>query len=111
MENYNRFQLKCVLNSNFTNLIDVFFSSATNILFSFDYNDFTTNGLYYLQGAEPLKCANAPEQCTNCYVIVFGDNGRKHQIILAGNQQFAWYRNMVTDTTTWRGWKVIGSLL
>ena len=99
------------INSNFTNLIDVFFSSAQLIYYSFDYNNFTTNGLYYLNGSEPAKCTNGPEPCTNCYVIVFGESGRKHQIILSGNNDFAWYRNMITDTTTWKGWKLIGELL
>lgn len=97
------------LNSNFTNLIDVFFSSAQDIEYSFDYNTLTTNGLYYLYGSNPYNCTNAPaERCTNCYVIVFGENGRKHQIILAGNNTYAWYRNTVTDTTTWKDWKQIG---
>ena len=99
------------LNSNFTNLIDVFFSSAQLIYYSFDYNNFTTNGLYYLNGSEPAKCTNGPEPCTNCYVIVFGESGRKHQIILAGNNTYAWYRSMVTDTTNWYGWKQIGNII
>lgn len=82
---------------------------ATEIHYSFDYNEFTTNGLYYLVNANPLDCTNAPtEGCTNCYVIVFGPDRRKHQIILAGNNEYAWYRNYVTDGTSWHDWKQIG---
>lgn len=75
---------------------------------AFDYNDITTTGLYYLDGSDPALAKNRPGDCTNCYMLVFASRPtRVCQIILPGNDDRAWIRSTVTDSSEWRSWVVI----
>lgn len=75
---------------------------------AFDYNDFTTTGLYYLDGFDPALAKNRPGDCTNCYMLVFASRPtRVCQIILPGNDDRAWIRSTVTDSSEWRSWVTI----
>ena len=94
-------------NKNLSNMLKMFFSQAIWLFDGFDYNTLTTTGVYRLSGHGPNNCTNAPsEQCTNCYVIVHEVHGAScFQIILPGNNQYIWYRSLITGTTEWRAWK------
>lgn len=75
---------------------------------AFDYNDITTTGLYYLDGSDPALAKNRPGDCTNCYMLVFASRPtRVCQIILPGNDDRAWIRSTVTDSSEWRSWVAI----
>ena len=75
---------------------------------AFDYNDITTTGLYYLDGFDPALAKNRPADCTNCYMLVFAFMPtRVCQIILPGNDDRAWIRSTVTDSSEWRSWVAI----
>ena len=75
---------------------------------AFDYNDITTTGLYYLDGSDPALAKNRPGDCTNCYMLVFASRPtRVCQIILPGNNDRAWIRSTVTDSSEWRSWVAI----
>lgn len=82
---------------------------ATKLLnTAFDYNDITTTGLYYLDGSDPALAKNRPGDCTNCYMLVFASRPtRVCQIILPGNDDRAWIRSTVTDSSEWRSWVAI----
>jgi len=91
-----------------SNLFPLIISKAHYIETAFDYNSLTTPGVYQLEGAGPYSCTNGPsESCTNCYVFVFGNANRTKQLITPGNNEYAYYRSMVTDTSNWRSWKQI----
>lgn len=75
---------------------------------AFDYNELKTTGAYYLTGSEPALAKNRPADCTNCYILVFTFiPTRVCQIILPGNDDRAWIRSTVTDSSEWRSWVAI----
>ena len=74
---------------------------------TFNYNNYTTAGLYYLDGPYPISSVNGPymnfDNPTNSYFLVFGySNNRVTQIILPGNDPNIYWRSKVTDSDSWR---------
>ena len=71
-------------------------------------NELKTTGAYYLTGSDPALAKNRPADCTNCYMLVFAlIPTRVCQIILPGNDDRAWIRSTVTDSSEWRSWVTI----
>lgn len=72
-----------------------------------DLNTVIESGIYYLQNV--ATWGNAPNsKVTNCYLVVFEFSlNRCTQIILPGNDEFAYYRSKYTDNENWQKWKTI----
>lgn len=94
------------------NALDNILSKGAQPLGSaFDYNTIEP-GVYYLTGPSPMYADNKPpyDYPTNCYFIYYKekDADRGFQLILPGNNEYAYYRSKVTDSTNWREWKTLG---
>lgn len=72
-----------------------------------DLNIVIESGIYYLSNA--ATWGNLPNsEVTNCYLLVFSFNANRcTQIILPGNDEFAYYRSKYTDNKNWQKWKTI----
>lgn len=91
-----------------SNPLSILTRSAILLEQAFDYNELKTTGAYYLTGYDPALAKNRPADCTNCYMLVFAlIPTRVCQIILPGNDDRAWIRSTVTDSSEWRSWVAI----
>lgn len=91
-----------------SNPLSILTRSAILLEQAFDYNELKTTGAYYLTGSDPALAKNRPADCTNCYMLVFAlIPTRVCQIILPGNDDRAWIRSTVTDSSEWRSWVAI----
>lgn len=91
-----------------SNPLSILTRSAILLEQAFDYNELKTTGAYYLTGSDPALAKNRPADCTNCYMLVFTlIPTRVCQIILPGNDDRAWIRSTVTDSSEWRSWVAI----
>lgn len=91
-----------------SNPLSILTRSAILLEQAFDYNELKTTGAYYLTGSDPALAKNRPADCTNCYMLVFAlIPTRVCQIILPGNDDRAWIRSTVTDSSEWRSWVTI----
>lgn len=100
--------LLSALNELNSNPLSILTRSAILLEQAFDYNELKTTGAYYLTGSEPTLAKNRPADCTNCYMLVFAFMpNRVCQIILPGNDDRAWIRSTVTDSSEWRSWVAI----
>lgn len=96
------------LNELNSNPLSILTRSAILLEQAFDYNELKTTGAYYLTGSDPALAKNRPADCTNCYMLVFAlIPTRVCQIILPGNDDRAWIRSTVTDSSEWRSWVAI----
>lgn len=96
------------LNELNSNPLSILTRSAILLEQAFDYNELKTTGAYYLTGSDPALAKNRPADCTNCYMLVFAlIPTRVCQIILPGNDDRAWIRSTVTDSSEWRSWVTI----
>lgn len=96
------------LNELNSNPLSILTRSAILLEQAFDYNELKTTGAYYLTGSDPALAKNRPADCTNCYMLVFAlIPTRVCQIILPGNDDRAWIRSTVTDSSGWRSWVAI----
>ena len=96
------------LNELNSNPLSILTRSAILLEQAFDYNELKTTGAYYLTGSDPALAKNRPADCTNCYILVFAFiPTRVCQIILPGNDDRAWIRSTVTDSSEWRSWVAI----
>ena len=96
------------LNELYSNPLSILARSAILLEQAFDYTDLKTTGAYYLKGSDPALAKNRPADCTNCYMLVFAFSPtRVCQIILPGNDNRAWIRSTVTDSSEWRSWVAI----
>lgn len=96
------------LNELNSNPLSILTRSAILLEQAFDYNELKTTGAYYLTGYDPALAKNRPADCTNCYILVFAFiPTRVCQIILPGNDDRAWIRSTVTDSSEWRSWVAI----
>ncbi|MFR8799977.1 MAG: hypothetical protein ACLVGQ_13065 [Blautia massiliensis (ex Durand et al. 2017)] len=100
--------LPAALNELNSNPLSILTRSAILLEQAFDYNELKTTGAYYLTGSDPALAKNRPADCTNCYMLVFAlIPTRVCQIILPGNDDRAWIRSTVTDSSEWRSWVTI----
>lgn len=100
--------LVAALNELNSNPLSILTRSAILLGQAFDYNELKTTGAYYLTGSDPALAKNRPADCTNCYILVFAlIPTRVCQIILPGNDDRAWIRSTVTDSSEWRSWVAI----
>lgn len=100
--------LPAALNELNSNPLSILTRSAILLEQAFDYNELKTTGAYYLTGSDPALAKNRPADCTNCYMLVFAlIPTRVCQIILPGNDDRAWIRSTVTDSSEWRSWVAI----
>lgn len=100
--------LVSALNQLNSNPLSILTRSAILLEQAFDYNELKTTGAYYLTGSDPALAKNRPADCTNCYILVFAFiPTRVCQIILPGNDDRAWIRSTVTDSSEWRSWVAI----
>ena len=91
-----------------SNPLSILTRSAILLEQAFDYNELKTTGAYYLTGSDPALAKNRPADCTNCYILVFAFiPTRVCQIILPGNDDRAWIRSTVTDSSEWQSWVAI----
>lgn len=91
-----------------SNPLSILTRSAILLKQAFDYNELKTTGAYYLTGPDPALAENRPANCTNCYMLVFALRPtRVCQIVLPGNNDRAWIRSTVTDSSEWRSWVAI----
>ena len=91
-----------------SNPLSILTRSAILLEQAFDYNELKTTGAYYLTGSDPALAKNRPADCTNCYMLVFAlIPTRVCQIILPGNDDRAWIRSTVTDSSERRSWVTI----
>lgn len=96
------------LNELNSNPLSILTRSAILLEQAFDYNELKTTGAYYLTSSDPALAKNRPADCTNCYMLVFAlIPTRVCQIILPGNDDRAWIRSTVTDSSEWRSWVAI----
>ena len=96
------------LNSNFD--FSYLVKKAKMLQSNADLNNITDSGIYYMSGRS--ERLNVPSSnVTNCYLIVFAlSSSRCTQIILPGNEEYMYYRSIVTDTELWQKWKQVGGL-
>ena len=100
--------LPAALNELNSNPLSILTRSAILLEQAFDYNELKTTGAYYLTGSDPALAKNRPADCTNCYILFFAFiPTRVCQIILPGNDDRAWIRSTVTDSSEWRSWVAI----
>ena len=100
--------LPAALNELNSNPLSILTRSAILLEQAFDYNELKTTGAYYLTGSDPALAKNRPADCTKCYMLVFAlIPTRVCQIILPGNDDRAWIRSTVTDSSEWRSWVTI----
>ena len=100
--------LPAALNELNSNPLSILTRSAILLEQAFDYNELKTTGAYYLTGSDPALAKNRPADCTNFYMLVFAlIPTRVCQIILPGNDDRAWIRSTVTDSSEWRSWVTI----
>lgn len=93
------------LNSNFD--FSYLVKKAKMLQSNADLNNITDSGIYYMSGRS--ERLNVPSSnVTNCYLIVFAlSSSRCTQIILPGNEEYMYYRSIVTDTELWQKWKTV----
>lgn len=104
----NKSSLVDAINELNSNPLSILTRSAILLEQAFDYNELKTTGAYYLTGSDPALAKNRPADCTNCYMLVFAlIPTRVCQIILPGNDDRAWIRSTVTDSSEWRSWVAI----
>ena len=104
----NKSSLVDAINEVNSNPLRILARSAILLEQAFDYNELKTTGAYYLKGSDPALAKNRPADCTNCYMLVFAFSPtRVCQIILPGNDDRAWIRSTVTDSSEWRSWVTI----